>query len=87
MTILTIDEAAKFLRLSRRSLYRHTDIPRARYAGKLVYVQEDLEAWVRSRMDSSVLPSRVGTPSVELSRRVRHHRNPLYVLPGDRMAR
>ena len=86
MTILTIDEAAKFLRLSRRSLYRHKDIPRARYAGKLVYVREDLEEWVRSRMDSEVVPS-VKMPAVEVSRRVRHHRNPLYVLPGDRMAR
>jgi hypothetical protein len=43
MTILTIDEAAKFLRLSRLSLYRLKDVPRVRYAGKLVYVQEDLE--------------------------------------------
>jgi predicted DNA-binding transcriptional regulator AlpA len=85
MTILTIDEAAKFLRLSRRSLYRLKDMPRVRYAGKLVYVQEDLEAWVRSHMDS--LGIAVTRQDIEVSRRVRHHRNPLFNLSGDRMAR
>ena len=50
MTILTIDEAAKFLRLSRRSLYRLKDIPRVRYAGKLVFLK-DLEVRFPSIMD------------------------------------
>ena len=55
MTILTLAEAATFLRLSRRTMYTLKDIPRIRYAGKLVYVLEDLEAWVHSRRDGGVL--------------------------------
>ena len=53
MTILTITEAAKFLRLSRRTMYTLKEIPRVRYAGKLVYVLEDLEAWVHSRREGA----------------------------------
>jgi excisionase family DNA binding protein len=86
MQILTIDEAAAFLRLSRRTLYRLKDIPRVRYAGKLVYVREDLEEWVRGRMESP-LPAHMATlqdTHVDKSRTVRHHRNSVYVLPTDR---
>ena len=83
MTILTIEEAAQFLRLSRRTLYRLKDIPRIRYAGKLVYVKEDLEVWVREKMDGG----RVRPSQVEMSRVVRHHRNALYQIPESRSGR
>ena len=83
MTILTIEEAAQFLKLSRRTLYRLKDIPRVRYAGKLVYVKEDLEVWVRSKMDGGKPPPM----QVEMSRVVRHHRNSLYQIPESRPSR
>lgn len=84
MTILTIEEAAQFLRLSRRTLYRLKDIPRVRYAGKLVYVKEDLEVWVRARMEGEMPSPKVQVPRIELSRAVRHHRNALYEFPARR---
>ncbi len=84
MTILTIEEAAQFLRLSRRTLYRLKDIPRVRYAGKLVYVKEDLEVWVRARMEGRMPPPKAKVPQIELSRTVRHHRNALYEFPARR---
>jgi excisionase family DNA binding protein len=85
MTILTIEEAARFLRVSRRTLYRLKDIPRVRYAGKLVYVKEDLEVWVRGRMEGGILPSH--SIPVEMPRLVRHHRNALYQIPTSRISR
>lgn len=84
MTILTIAEAAQFLRLSRRTLYRLKDIPRVRYAGKLVYVKEDLEVWVRAKMEGEMPSPKAQVPRIELSRAVRHHRNALYELPARR---
>ena len=84
MTILTIEEAAQFLRLSRRTLYRLKDIPRVRYAGKLVYVREDLEVWVLGRMEGLVPSPKQQGPRIELPRTVRHHRNALYDLLGSR---
>lgn len=83
MTILTIEEAAQFLRLSRRTLYRLKDIPRVRYAGKFVYVKED-QVWVRARMEREMPSPKAQVPRIELSRAVRHHRNALYELPARR---
>ena len=48
MTLLTIFEAAKFLRLTKRTLYQRVDIPRVRYGHRVMFVKEDLEGWVRS---------------------------------------
>lgn len=84
MTILTIEEAAQFLRLSRRTLYRLKDIPRVRYAGKLVYVKEDLEVWVRAKMEGDMPSPKAQAPRIELFRAVRHHRNALYEFPAKR---
>ena len=83
MTLLTIEEAAQFLRLSRRTLYRLKDIPRVRYAGKLVYVKEDLEVWVRGKIEGGRLPAM----QVEMPRVVRHHRNSIYQIPESRTGR
>jgi excisionase family DNA binding protein len=87
MTILTIEEAAEFLRLSRRTLYRLKDLPRVRYAGKLVYVKEDLEVWVRGRMEGDISADKTQGPRIELSRTVGHHRNALYEFPARHMKR
>lgn len=50
MTLLTIAEAAAFLRFKNpNSLYNNKTIPRV-YAGRLVrFVKEDLEQWLRSK--------------------------------------
>jgi predicted DNA-binding transcriptional regulator AlpA len=50
MTILTIQEAAQFLRMSRSSLYQRKDIPRYRRPGSraLLFDQDELEAWVKT---------------------------------------
>ncbi len=52
MTLLTVVEAAAFLRLKNpNSLYNNKTIPRV-YAGRLVrFVQEDLEQWLRRKRD------------------------------------
>ena len=54
MTLLTILEAAKFLRLTKRTLYQRVDIPRVRYGHRVMFVKEDLEKWVRSLCEGSV---------------------------------
>lgn len=85
MTILTISEAAAFLRLSRRTMYTLKEIPRIRYAGKLVYVLEDLEAWVRSRREGSTLTdsSHVGMMLVEGVPSRRSRRRDIFVLKRE----
>jgi len=85
MTLLTIFEAAKFLRLTKRTLYQRVDIPRVRYGHRVMFVKEDLENWVRSLCEGGVLkdideqgvlPKPVdGRPGKV------YHRNPLFVLP------
>jgi excisionase family DNA binding protein len=46
MIILTIDEAAQFLRVTKRTLYRRDEIPRIRIGRQIKFVQKDLEAWI-----------------------------------------
>lgn len=50
MTLLTVDEAAAFLRWKNpKSLYNNKTIPRV-YAGRLVrFVKEELEQWLRRK--------------------------------------
>lgn len=85
MTILTIAEAATFLRLSRRTMYTLKDIPRIRYAGKLVYVLEDLEAWVRSRREGGVLPdfNNVRSKPIDGGSSRSRRRRAMFVLPTE----
>jgi predicted DNA-binding transcriptional regulator AlpA len=49
MKLLTLPEAAAYLRMSRSSLYQRKDIPRYRRPGSRVVVfdQEELEAWLK----------------------------------------
>lgn len=85
MTILTIAEAAAFLRLSRRTMYTLKEIPRIRYAGKLVYVLEDLEAWVRSRREGKTLTdsSYVGVMPIDGMPSRRSRRRAVFVLKRE----
>lgn len=49
MKPLNLQEAAKFLRMSRSSLYQRKDIPRYRRPGSrvMLFDQEELEAWLK----------------------------------------
>ena len=49
MKLLTLDEAAQFLRMSRSSLYQRKDIPRYRRPGSrmLLFDQDELETWLK----------------------------------------
>lgn len=85
MTLLTICEAAKFLRLTKRTLYQRVDIPRVRYGHRVMFVQEDLENLVRSSYEGGVLkdidePGVLPKP-VDATPGTVYHRNPLFVLP------
>ena len=85
MTLLTILEAAKFLRLTKRTLYQRVDIPRVRYGHRVMFVKEDLEKWVRGLCEGSI-PKEVDEPRlppepVDATPGKVYHRNPLFVLP------
>ena len=73
MTILTIDEAAQFLRLTKRTLYQRLDIPRVRYGHRVMFIEEDLERWVRAQRQGAV-------ETVDESKANGYHRNPLFSL-------
>jgi excisionase family DNA binding protein len=49
MKLLTLPEAAKYLRMSRSCLYQRKDIPRYRRPGSRVVLfdEEELEAWLK----------------------------------------
>jgi excisionase family DNA binding protein len=49
MKLLTLPEAAKYLRMSSSNLYQRKDIPRYRRPGSRVVLfdQEELEAWLK----------------------------------------
>ena len=73
MTILTINEAARFLRLTKRTLYQRLDIPRVRYGHRVMFIEEDLERWV---LEQREVPVEV----VDESKLNGYHRNPLFSL-------
>jgi len=87
MTLLTIEEAAQFLRLTRRTLYQRADIPRVRYGHRLMFVKEDLEKWIRMRSEGQEVSSdkHVLSPEpVDAGSSNVYHRNPLFVLSRHR---
>ena len=73
MTLLTIDEAAQFLRLTKRTLYQRLDIPRVRYGHRVMFIEEDLKRWVRAQREVAVESIDENKPNV-------YHRNPLFSL-------
>ena len=73
MTLLTIDEAAQFLRLTKRTLYQRLDIPRVRYGHRVMFIEEDLEVWVRAQRE-------VAGESVDEKKPNVYHRNPVFSL-------
>jgi len=90
MTLLTIEEAAKFLRLTKRTLYLRRDIPRVRYGHKVMFIKEDLEDWVRGHRESPILKTggrETGDRAVDLARPTVYHRNPLFVVAEPKEVR
>lgn len=83
MTLMTIVEAARFLRLTKRTLYQRIDIPRVRYGHRIMFVREDLEQWVRTLTEGPVMggverPTSLPSPVDVVSSNV-YHRNPLFI--------
>ena len=83
MTILTITEAAAFLRLTKRTLYQRNDIPRVRYGHRVMYVKEDLEKWIRTRCEGPMVNGgdrqEISHVPVDAVSSNVYHRNPLFV--------
>jgi excisionase family DNA binding protein len=50
--VMTLEEAAEFLRVSRSTLYQRTDIPRNRMPGsrEFRYLRSELLAWLRGEL-------------------------------------
>lgn len=89
MTLLTIVEAAKFLRLTKRTLYQRVDIPRVRYGHRVMFVKEDLEKWVRSLYErpGSIDGGEQGLTAEPVDGKPDkvYHRNPLFVSPRHKV--
>ena len=90
MTILTIEESAKFLRVTRRTLYRRHEIPRVRIGHQLKFVLEDLEAWVNSQREGVVDLSAQHLPvkqsHIDVQKPAPYHRNPIFRMTPSRSA-
>ena len=91
MKILNIDEAAAWLRCSKRTVYRRKEIPRIRHGGKLLFLLEDLEAYVLSHREVS--GGAAPTTQVERNglqgkidggRVTPYHRNPIFLVHSQR---
>lgn len=84
MTILTINEAATFLRLTKRTLYQRTDIPRVRYGHRVMFVKEELENWIRELSGGSIVigadQAAISQPAVDGHSSKVYHRSPLFRL-------
>lgn len=70
MPLLTLEEAASFLKVSKSWLYQHREVPRHRIPGStmLRFDQEELLAWLKSANTS------IGAPEMTKV----YHRNPRY---------
>jgi helix-turn-helix protein len=84
MTILTIDEAATWLRITKRTLYRLRQVPRVRIGYRVMYLKEDLEAWVLAQREGDERRQNVSLPAVDHPKPTVYHRNALFVLPRSR---
>ncbi len=83
MTLITISEAAQFLRLTKRTLYQRVDIPRVRYGHRIMFVREDLEKWIKMLREGPLTdgleePITPRSAVDENSSNV-YHRNPLFI--------
>ena len=77
--LMTLEEAAAFLRIARRTLYRHPEIPgRVRIGHQILYVKEHLEQWIESQCGE--VGGSSGTVEKAAPKMYHQHRNPLFVL-------
>lgn len=79
--IMTLAEAAKYLRLSKSTLYQRKDIPRHRIPGsrKVRFLRDELLAWLKSgdMLPVSRVPEVLTLPLDRPAGTV-YHRNPRY---------
>jgi excisionase family DNA binding protein len=68
MTLLTVQEAAAFLKFKNpNSLYNNKTIPRVRVGRRVRFVMEDLERWVRGeRIESTETVPAEGRPAFRI---------------------
>jgi excisionase family DNA binding protein len=83
MTLYTIQEAAQFLRMSKRTLYHRKDIPRIREGRRILFLKEDIEAWVLAHREVAGIPFSVSSNASKPSKgivdppgRTVYHRSP-----------
>ena len=87
--ILTPDEAATFLRVSRSTIYQRSDIPRHRLPGsrQIRFLRSELLSWIKgelvgkSIMENTVViavPEQQETPGLDIANGRVYHRNGQY---------
>ena len=79
--IMTLAEAAAYLRLSKSTLYQRKDIPRHRLPGsrELRFFKSELTAWLRSgRIPLPILPSEAEKGPLDMAPVTVYHRNARY---------
>ena len=84
MDLLTAQEAADFLRMSPRTLYRHKEIPRSVVGGRQKFVRSELEDWIKTQRRGGApaesKPYGAAQP-IDGGRVNFYHRNPLFQSP------
>jgi len=81
MALLTLEEAAAFLRLSKSTLYQRKDIPRYRLPGSraIRFDEAELLAWAKSRNGTlAEVPSNGAVMTVDMGEPKVYHRSPIY---------
>ena len=78
LTLLTIEEAARFLRLSKRTMYLRKDIPRVREGHRVLFLKEDLEAWILAHREGGKAtgPPEASPRPLDGTDQPCHHRSP-----------
>jgi len=81
LEIMTLAEAAIYLRVSKSTLYQRKDIPRHRMPGsrEVRFLKDELIAWLKSG-DGEALSTASGAPVFPLdsAHATVYHRNPKY---------
>jgi excisionase family DNA binding protein len=79
--IMTLTEAATYLRLSKSTLYQRKDIPRHRLPGsrEMRFLKDELLTWLKSGdLTSASRPSEVLILPLDRPAGTVYHRNPRY---------
>lgn len=80
--VMTLAEAADYLRMSRSTLYQRPDIPRHRLPGSrgFRFLKEELLAWLKSGPNEQTKDGTTDKPVriLDIATRPVYHRNPRY---------